>query len=462
MRFTWIAAVCAAAALSGCATFQHYIPSKVSFTADSGGMAHVPTLRKFGIRYGATNSIQTPVYCDAATLTQCSTTSNPGTGSEGDPAWLAFGKLNSWGSQLGLFATNSTNEVLGTGSTGIVGLESLSSAGIASYTGTITATHCAEWSSSGVLEDAGAACGSGSGAVSSVSGDGALITNSASTGAVTLSLGTAVAYGVWGNDTSATATPSYVALSSWPLAAFPSGLAQLATAQTFSAATTFSAGLVFSGLSSGTQVSCLGLDASNNVVLLSGACGSASMVYPGAGIPNSTGSAWGTSYSVSGSGSVALTTSPVLTLPTLTGYATASLPTCSSTTNLYALAVTTDGTPSLSFCNGTEWVSNGGTTFTMSGTGCTPTAATGDATGGSFTLATGPCTSVTITFNGAVGMTATHLWVCTAYDETLQAAGTFFGTWGSTPSATPTTSAVIPIPAAAGATDTIYFSCGPH
>jgi len=36
-----------------------------------------------------------------------------------------------------------------------------------------------------------------------------------------------------------------------------------------------------------------------------------SMVYPGAGIANSTGSAWGTSYSVSGTGSVALTSNPV-------------------------------------------------------------------------------------------------------------------------------------------------------
>jgi len=35
------------------------------------------------------------------------------------------------------------------------------------------------------------------------------------------------------------------------------------------------------------------------------------MVYPGAGIPNSTGSAWGTSYGVSGTGSVALTSNPV-------------------------------------------------------------------------------------------------------------------------------------------------------
>ena len=46
----------------------------------------------------------------------------------------------------------------------------------------------------------------------------------------------------------------------------------------------------------------------------------AAMVYPGAGIPNSTGSAWGTSYSTTGSGTVvALQTSALLTTPTLSG-----------------------------------------------------------------------------------------------------------------------------------------------
>lgn len=44
------------------------------------------------------------------------------------------------------------------------------------------------------------------------------------------------------------------------------------------------------------------------------------MVYPGAGIPNSTGSAWGTSYTTSGSGTVvALATGASLTTPSLSG-----------------------------------------------------------------------------------------------------------------------------------------------
>ena len=46
----------------------------------------------------------------------------------------------------------------------------------------------------------------------------------------------------------------------------------------------------------------------------SGTMSFASQVYPGAGIPNSTGTAWGTSYTTSGSGTVlALATNPTIT-----------------------------------------------------------------------------------------------------------------------------------------------------
>jgi hypothetical protein len=47
---------------------------------------------------------------------------------------------------------------------------------------------------------------------------------------------------------------------------------------------------------------------------------SSPMVYPGSGIANSTGSAWGTSYSTSGSGNVVLTTGASLSNPTITNY----------------------------------------------------------------------------------------------------------------------------------------------
>ena len=55
----------------------------------------------------------------------------------------------------------------------------------------------------------------------------------------------------------------------------------------------------------------------------------ASMVYPGAGIPNSTGSAWGTSYSTTGSGTVvALATSPTFVTPILGTPTSGTLSSC--------------------------------------------------------------------------------------------------------------------------------------
>jgi len=64
--------------------------------------------------------------------------------------------------------------------------------------------------------------------------------------------------------------------------------------------------------------------------------GASSMVYPGAGIPNSTGTAWGTSYTTSGSGTVvALTTSPVFTTPNL------GTPSAATLTNATGLPIST-------------------------------------------------------------------------------------------------------------------------
>ena len=60
------------------------------------------------------------------------------------------------------------------------------------------------------------------------------------------------------------------------------------------------------------------------------------MVYPGVGIPNSTGTAWGTSYTTTGSGTVvALATSPVFTTPNL------GTPSAATLTNATGLPVST-------------------------------------------------------------------------------------------------------------------------
>jgi hypothetical protein len=67
----------------------------------------------------------------------------------------------------------------------------------------------------------------------------------------------------------------------------------------------------------------------------------AAQTYPGAGIANSTGSAWGTSYSTTGSGTVvALATSPSFTTPVLGTPTSGNLSNC-----------TADGTNSVGFLN---------------------------------------------------------------------------------------------------------------
>jgi len=97
------------------------------------------------------------------------------------------------------------------------------------------------------------------------------------------------------------------------------------------------------------------------------------------------------------------------------------------------------------------------TTFTVAGTGCTPSAHTGGPFAGTVTLASGPCTSITITFNGATGFTAPNGYHCNVGDRTLQAAGTWWGEWPEHSSTT--TTAVLDIPGASGATDVISFDC---
>jgi hypothetical protein len=84
---------------------------------------------------------------------------------------------------------------------------------------------------------------------------------------------------------------------------------------------------------------------------------SGGMVYPGIGIANSTGSAWGTSYSTTGSGSViALATSPTLTTPDI-GVATA--------TSINKVAITAPATgATLTIADGKTLTASNTLTFT--------------------------------------------------------------------------------------------------
>jgi hypothetical protein len=94
-----------------------------------------------------------------------------------------------------------------------------------------------------------------------------------------------------------------------------------------------------------------------------------------------------------------------------------------------------------------------GTKFTAVGTGCTVGATSGAGTAGTFTLASGPCTSVVVTLNGATGVTATTGWSCPAHDRT--APNVLIGGESSST----TTTASFTIPAGAGTSDVISYSC---
>jgi hypothetical protein len=74
-------------------------------------------------------------------------------------------------------------------------------------------------------------------------------------------------------------------------------------------------GFTLASLTAGTNIT---ITPSSGGITIAAAGGGGSMIYPGAGIANSTGSAWGTSYSTSGSGTaLALTNSPTFITPAL-------------------------------------------------------------------------------------------------------------------------------------------------
>ena len=90
--------------------------------------------------------------------------------------------------------------------------------------------------------------------------------------------------------------------------------------------------------------------------------GGGGMVYPAAGIANSTGTAWGSSYSTTGTGTVlALATSPTFVTPIL------GTPTSVTLTNATGLPLTTGVTGILTGAHGGTGVNNGSNTITAAG-----------------------------------------------------------------------------------------------
>jgi len=108
----------------------------------------------------------------------------------------------------------------GVTSTGATGTGNFVFSASPTFTGTVTmpaptlnnvtgSTQCLHVNSSGVVSGSGSDCGSGTGGVTSFSGDGSLISNTTSTGAVTAALANAAAHSFWGNNTGSTGAPGY-------------------------------------------------------------------------------------------------------------------------------------------------------------------------------------------------------------------------------------------------------------
>jgi hypothetical protein len=193
-------------------------------------------------------------------------------------------------------------------------------------------------------------------------------------------------------------------------------------------AASLTAGKVQYALTAGTNItfsSGTTYDGSAAITINATGGGGGGMVYPGAGIPNSTGSAWGTSYTTTGSGTVvALATSPTFVTPLLgtptsgnlancTGYTYANLAgtvptwnqnttgTAAALTNGRTIAITGDLTYTSPSFDGSSNVTAAGTLATVNTNVGSFTNATLTVNGkGLITAAssgTAPVTSVTAT-----------------------------------------------------------------
>jgi hypothetical protein len=205
--------------------------------------------------------------------------------------------------------------------------------------------------------------------------------------------------GALGTPSSGTATN----LTGLPLTTGVTGLLPVANGGT---------GTATPALVAGTNVSITGTWP--NQTINSSGGGGGGMVYPGAGIPLSTGIAWGTSYNTTGTGDVVLSTSPTLVTPLL------GTPTSATLTNATGLPLTTGVTGTLPIANGGTGTTS--TTFadlTTNVTGLLPVANGGT---GTATPALVAGTNVTITGswpNQTVNSTAGGSGTVTSVDATV-------------------------------------------
>jgi hypothetical protein len=151
------------------------------------------------------------------------------------------------------------------------------------------------------------------------------------------------------------------------------------------------------------------------------------MVYPGSGIPNSTGSAWGTSYSTTGSGTVlALATSPTFVTPVLGTPSSGTLTSCTGLpvgTGISGLGTGVATALAVAVGSAGAFVTNGG--------------ALGTPSSGVATNLTGTASGLSIGGNAATATSATSATTATnatntAITDDTTTATSVYPTWVTT------------------------------
>lgn len=238
-----------------------------------------------------------------------------------------------------------------------------------SFTGTVTlpitgSTQCLHVDTSGVLSGTGSDCGSGGGGgVTSLTGDGTLITNSASTGAVTLTLGKTIPtgdfVGTTDTQTLTNKTVDGVAPATFGFLDATSSIQSQLNAKAPTASPNFT-GTVTIPVTGSTQ--CLHVNTSGAISGTGVDCGSTGgMIFPsGSGIAIvSGGSAWGTTVAAPTGTVVGTTDTQTLTNKTLDGVSPATMafvdPTSSIQTQLNSKVNYPSGTGLVVVTSGSSW-----------------------------------------------------------------------------------------------------------